>query len=181
MWQRVLRIDTKGLLTTAAGNGTTGYGGDSGDAASAAINSPGSLATDANGNLYIADTANFRVRLVNRAGVISTFAGIGTPGFFGDGGPAVNAAIGPPAGLAVDGTGNLYISDPVNHRIRIVTTDGKIRTFAGTDAPASNGDGGQATVPRCVTRPVLLWMAAGISSSQTPTPTVCAESDAMAS
>jgi hypothetical protein len=99
MWQRVLRIDTKGILTTAAGNGTSGYGGDAGDAASAAINSPGPLATDSNGNLYIADTANFRVRIVNRAGLILTFAGIGTGGFFGDGGPAVNAAIGAPADL----------------------------------------------------------------------------------
>jgi uncharacterized protein (TIGR03437 family) len=146
MWQRVFRIDTKGVLTTAAGNGTSGYGGDGGNAASAAVNSPGALAVDFNGNLYIADTANFRVRVVNRAGLISTFAGVGVAGFSGDGGPAVNAAIGSPAGLAVDETGNLYISDPVNHRIRIVTTDGKIRTFAGTGvAAASSGDGGQAT------------------------------------
>jgi uncharacterized protein (TIGR03437 family) len=144
-WQRVFRIDTKGVLTTAAGNGTSGYGGDGGNAASAAINSPGALATDFNGNLYVADTANFRVRMVNRAGVISTLAGTGTEGFSGDGGPAVSAAIGSPAGLAIDGTGNLYISDPVNHRIRIVTTDGKISTFAGTGAAASNGDGGPAT------------------------------------
>ncbi len=85
MWQRVFRVDTKGVLTTAAGNGTTGYGGDGGDATAAALNSPGSLAVDFNGNLYIADTANFRVRIVNRAQVISTFAGISTASFSGDG------------------------------------------------------------------------------------------------
>ena len=141
---RVYRVDTKGNLTAYAGSGTQGYGGDGGSATAAALFNPRSLAFDSAGNLYISDTGNFRIREVSPAGIISTFAGNGTAGFSGDGGPPASASFGTTTRIAFDKTGNLYISDPDNHRIRRITTNGLIHTFAGSGRNGSGGDGGQA-------------------------------------
>jgi uncharacterized protein (TIGR03437 family) len=137
-------VDSKGILTVYAGSGTQGYSGDSAQAASSALYNPGSLAFDGQGNLYICDTGNFRIRKVTAQGVISTVAGTGTSGYSGDGGPAMQAQIGGSTRLALDSVYNLYISDPTNRRVRRVTADGVIQTFAGNGANATAGDGGPA-------------------------------------
>lgn len=141
---RVYEVDGNGILTPFAGSGTQGYGGDGGPATSAALFNPRGLALDPAGNLYIADTGNFRIRKVNTAGIISTVAGNGVSGFAGDGGLAIAASFGPFTRIALDNALNIYISDPSNHRIRKVTTDGLMHTFAGNGANGSTGDGGAA-------------------------------------
>ena len=103
------------------------------------------MAVDAAGNLYVADTGNCRIRKVNSAGVISTVAGNGTPGFAGDGGAATSAQLSYPAGLAIDSSGNLYVADSWNYRVRKIATDGKIQTIAGNGSYGPFGDGGLAT------------------------------------
>ncbi|HWF07133.1 MAG TPA: NHL repeat-containing protein [Bryobacteraceae bacterium] len=142
---RVYRVDGDGVLSAFAGSGTAGYAGDDGPATSAALLNPRGLAFDSAGNVYIADAGNSRIRKVTPAGVISTLAGNGVSGYAGDGGPAISAALGQSLRIAVDRNSNVYISDPDNHRIRRVTTDGIIQTFAGTGAKGSAGDGGPAT------------------------------------
>ncbi|MBZ5580784.1 MAG: hypothetical protein LAQ30_01025 [Acidobacteriia bacterium] len=139
----VRRVAPDGTITTLAGNGSAGFGGDNGKAASAQLNAPGGVAVDKSNNLYIADTGNQRIRKVAPDGTISTFAGSGTAGSGGDGGPAASAQLNAPAGLAVDASGNLYIADSGNHRIRKVS-GGAITTVAGTGAQGYGGDGGPA-------------------------------------
>lgn len=135
-----------GVISTVAGSGTRGYGGDGGPATSASVNNPMGIAADSAGNLYIADTANNRIRKVTPAGVISTVAGNGTPGFSGDGGPAISAQLHDPSGVAVDSVGNLYIADTTHARIRKVTPEGVISTVAGNGGIwGASGDGGPAT------------------------------------
>ncbi len=141
---RVYRVDANGILTIYAGNGTSGYLGDGGPATSAALSNPRGLAFDGLGSLYICDAANFRIRKVTTAGVITTVAGNGSAGFSGDGGPATAASLGSSTRIAFDSQFNLYISDPDNHRIRRISSDGVIRTFAGNGMNASAGDGGPA-------------------------------------
>uniref|UniRef100_Q01U05 NHL repeat containing protein n=1 Tax=Solibacter usitatus (strain Ellin6076) TaxID=234267 RepID=Q01U05_SOLUE len=140
----VRRVDTKGVITTFAGNGTAGFGGDGGAAASAQLNNPQGLAVDSAGNLYIADTQNHRVRKVS-GGVMSTVAGSGTSGFAGDGGAATSAQLNAPFSVALDAAGNLYIAEFSNNRIRKVATNGNISTLAGTGVSGYSGDGGPAT------------------------------------
>ena len=135
-----------GIITTAAGDGGAGYSGDGGPATSAQLNSPWGVAVDAAGNLYIADTDNNRVRKVAANGTISTVAGIGTFGYSGDGGPATNAQLSWPRGVAVDAAGNLYIVDHENNRIRkVAAATGIITTVAGNGTADYSGDGGPAT------------------------------------
>ena len=136
------------MISTVAGNGAQGFAGDGGPATSANLNGPTGVAVDAAGNLYIADSGNHRIRKVTPAGTISTFAGNGTAGFAGDGGPATNANLNGPTGVAVDAAGNLYIADSGNHRIRKVTPAGTISTFAGNGTAGFAGDGGPATDAR---------------------------------
>jgi trimeric autotransporter adhesin len=140
----VFRVDGNGILTVFAGSGTQGYAGDGGPAASAALYNPRSVVFDGSGNLYISDAGNNRIRKVTTAGIISTVAGNGTSGFSGDGGPAIAASFGGTARITLDSASNIYISDPDNHRIREVTTDGMMHTFAGNGTNASAGDGGPA-------------------------------------
>jgi uncharacterized protein (TIGR03437 family) len=142
---KVRKVSTSGVITTVAGSGTPGYGGDGGAAANAQLNLPLSVAVDTAGNLYIADFGNSRVRKVAASGVITTVAGSGTFGYSGDGGPAVNAQLDGPQGVAVDGAGNLYIADSANNLIRVVTPGGLIATVAGNGIAGYSGDGGQAT------------------------------------
>ena len=144
--QRIRRVDaTTGTISTIAGMGYWDYGGDGGPATEAHLRHPRGVAVDGDGNVYIADTYNNRIRKVDAAtGTISTIAGTGEWGYSGDGGPATQAQLGTPQGLAVDGDGNLYIAD--NHRIRKVeAATGTISTIAGTGEQGGGGDGGPAT------------------------------------
>lgn len=134
-----------GTMTTFAGKGTQGLGGDGGGATGALLNTPTAVILDAAGNLYIADTNNNRIRKVGTDGNITTFAGIGSAGSSGDGGPANSAAIDTPEGLAIDKAGNIYVSDTGGHRIRKITPDGNITTVAGNGNGGFQGDGGPAT------------------------------------
>lgn len=141
---RVRKVTADGNITTFAGTGTQGYSGDGGQAAQATLYQPAGLAFDAQDNLYIADSQNSAIRKVTPKGVISTVAGNGISGFGGDGGPALKAMLREPDAVAVDAAGNVYIGDVRNFRIRKVTPDGVISTFAGTGAPFYSGDGGPA-------------------------------------
>jgi sugar lactone lactonase YvrE len=158
---------TAGAIYTVAGNGTRGYNGDGGLATSASFSYPSGVAVDAAGNLLIADTSNYRIRVVAKttgtfygqamtAGHIYTIAGNGTSGYSGDGGPATSAEIDFPYAIAVDGAGNLLIADTLNNRIRAVAastgtfygqamTAGNIYTVAGNGTVGYSGDGGPAT------------------------------------
>ncbi len=140
---RIRKVTPTGVISTVAGTGTNGYSGDGGVATAALLNSPYGLTVDKVGNLYIADAGNYRIRKVSTDGVITTVAGIGIRGFTGDGGPATLANIDSPAGIRIDGDGNLWIAE--GHRVRKVSTTGNISTVAGTGFPGYSGDGGQAT------------------------------------
>jgi uncharacterized protein (TIGR03437 family) len=141
---RVRRVSPDGTISTVAGNGTPGYGGDGGAAASAQLYTPTAVAVDASGNLYIADFNNSRIRKVSAAGIISTVAGNGNSGYSGDGGPAANAQINMAQGVAVDSYGNLYIGDTGNNAVRQVSAGGLISTVAGNGLVGYTGDGGSA-------------------------------------
>jgi len=143
---RKLTTDT-GIISTVAGTSTSGYSGDGGLATAAKINCPYDVTVDSAGNIYIADTYNNRIRRVDAVtGVISTVAGNGTGAFAGDGGPATSASLNNPIGVAVDSADNLYISDTYNNRIRRVdASSGIITTVAGNGNGAFSGDGGAAT------------------------------------
>ncbi|HTA41883.1 MAG TPA: hypothetical protein VK789_05515 [Bryobacteraceae bacterium] len=140
---------SNGTIATIAGTGTPGLSGDGAPATSAQFSSAQGLAVDGAGNLYIADAPNARVRVVNAAGNISTFAGRGTYGYDGDGTPATGAALYWPTGVAVDSAGNVYIADIGNATVRMVSAaSGIISTVAGTGASGSGnfpGEGGPAT------------------------------------
>jgi len=116
----VLRLDAKtGRVEVAAGSGMNRFAGDGGPARAAEMNQPASLAVDAAGHVFIADTQNHAIRRLDaKTGVLTTIAGDGTPGFAGDGGPAAKARLNFPTGLGLDGKGNLYVVDSVNARIR---------------------------------------------------------------
>ena len=140
----VYSVDTLGASRVLAGNGHSGFSGDEGLAAEAMLNQPSALAVDAQGNLYIADTGNHRIRRVDVATrIIVTVAGDGEPGFEGDGGDATVARLDSPGGVAVDAGGNLYIADTGNNRVRRVDAfSGQIVTVAGDGQTghASQGD-----------------------------------------
>ena len=139
---RILKY-SNGTSTVVAGTDLTdGFGGDNGPATSATLNGPAGIAVDSSGNLYIADSANNRIRMVS-GGIITTVAGDGTAGFSGDGGPATSAALNQPTGVAVDSKGNLFIADTNNNRVREVS-NGVIGTIAGEGAFGFGGDGGLA-------------------------------------
>lgn len=149
----VRTVTSSGNLLTIAGNGCGGgfsgfgcFNGDGGPAASASIGSVYGLATDALGNIYIADSPNQRIRKVSVPGnIIRTIAGTGAVGFFGDGGPAVGASLNWPRGLAVDQSGNVFFADTLNHRVRRIDSQGgTITTIAGTGVGGFSGDHGLA-------------------------------------
>jgi hypothetical protein len=139
----VIRKVANGTMTTVAGNNAAGYSGDGGVAMLAELNLPRGVAVDAGGNLYIADTANSRIRKVTD-GTITTVAGNGAQAYSGDGGAATLAAVDQPYGVAVDSAGNLYIADTYNYVVRKVAA-GVITTVAGNGNPSFSGDGGPAT------------------------------------
>jgi hypothetical protein len=134
------------VINTMAGNGDPGYSGNGGTAVSAELDNPSEAILDPSGNVYIADSYNNVIRLVNTSGVISTFAGNGVGNYYGDGGPATAAELNTPYAVAIDVTGNVYIVDSYNNAIRMVNTSGIISTFAGYDGFFGySGDGGPAT------------------------------------
>jgi sugar lactone lactonase YvrE len=141
----ILKVDRRGILSVFAGNGSAGFSGDGGTATSASLASPNGIALDTSGNLYICDTSNNRIRRVAPNGIITTIAGSGIRGFSGDGGPAYAASLAGPRGVAVDGTGNFFIADAGNHRIRRVSAAGLITTIAGSGSAGFSGDPGPAT------------------------------------
>jgi len=140
--ERIRKIDADGTITKVVGGGPAGFGGDGGSALLARVYNPSDIAFDADGNLYIADTNNYRVRRVT-GGAITTVAGSGGFGYFGDGGPATSARLTYPQGVAIDAAGNLLIADAYNRRIRRVTGT-TITTVVGTSQRGGGGDGGPA-------------------------------------
>ena len=145
---RVRKVDTSGTISTFAGTsvGTRDYGfnGDGGPADRALLAFPEGVVVDVVGNVYIADTDNHRIRMVDTAGIIHTIAGSGERGFGGDGGPAIRALLSEPSGVAVDSVGNVYIADTDNHRIRKVDASGIIHTIAGSGVGGATREGGLA-------------------------------------
>ena len=150
----VKRMDfSTGLVENLAGTGARAFGGDGGPGNSAALDLPSSVVEDSKGDLIISDQGNFRLRLLNQQGIISTIAGSGIKGYAGDGGPAVSAQMNtpkgqsaPPAGrIVLDKDDRIYVADTGNHVIRLIDTDGTIRTIAGSGVAGYEGDGGPAT------------------------------------
>lgn len=143
---RIRKIDTNGIITTVAGTNTSGFAGDGGLAVNAKLSSaPAAVAVDGFGNLFIADSGNNRIRKVDTNGIITTIAGTNSAGFSGDGGAATNAKLNTPYGVAVDAYGDVFISDSLNNRIRMVDAAGNISTVAGAGGSGYAGDGGLAT------------------------------------
>lgn len=139
------KISTSGIITTICGNGTAGSTGDGGPASAARLYNPTKICRDGDGNIYITDRGNHKVRKISAAGIITTIAGTGTPGYMGDGGPATLCRLNTPTGICVDNAGNVYVADVFNHRVRKISPSGIITTIAGNGIPTSTGDGGLAT------------------------------------
>jgi hypothetical protein len=120
----IRKVDAAGIITTVAGNGTSGYAGDGGPATEASLSNPANLTVDSSGNILFADTYTNRIRKVDINGIISTIAGSGSPGYSGDGGPATNASLAFPSAVAADPSGNILIADWFNNRVRKVAFGG---------------------------------------------------------
>lgn len=153
---KIRMIDTAGLIATYAGS-VQGYGGDGAAATSAQLNFPYDMALSGDGNLYIADCYNHRIRVVDRAGVITTIAGNGSAGYGGDAGPASSAMLNFPTCVKTDASGIVYIADYGNSRIRTINAAGNITTFAGTGTSGYSGDGGLATNAK-LNRPISIMV-----------------------
>jgi len=140
----IRKVNASGIISTIAGHcGVLGYSGDDGPATDALLGNQESVTVDGAGNVYISD--NGRIRKINTSGIISKFAGNGIYGFSGDGGPATAASLSTVYGEAVDASGNVYIADFNNYRIRKVNTSGIISTYAGNGGSGHSGDGSPAT------------------------------------
>jgi hypothetical protein len=142
---RVRKIDPSGVITTVAGTGAAGFGGDGGPAAAALLNFPVSVSARPDGSFLIGDNDNNRVRLVAANGTISTAAGTGAAGSAGDGGPATSAQLNDTGAVATTPDGGFLVTEILGHRVRRVAPDGTISTVAGTGTQGSAGDGGPAT------------------------------------
>ena len=143
---RIRRIDAaSGIITTVVGTGMSGDTGDGGPATSARIGAPTAIRFDGAGNLYFSDSVNHVVRKVDTAGIITTLAGTGEPGFSPDGTPAREARLHTPSGMTVGPDGVVYVSDTRNSRVRVIDADGSLQTVAGSETPGDAGDGGPAT------------------------------------
>jgi trimeric autotransporter adhesin len=145
---RLRMVTPSGIISTVAGNGSSGYLGDGGPATAAKLRNPASVAIDSHDNLYINDLSNYVIRKVSAStGIISTFAGTGVSGYNGDNIPATDAQLGGVQDISFDTAGNLYLVDQVNFRVRKINTSGIISTIAGSGGFSSlgTGDGGAAT------------------------------------
>ncbi|MCW5981576.1 MAG: hypothetical protein KIT09_26055 [Bryobacteraceae bacterium] len=139
---RIRKVDASGRITTIAGNGSEVFSGDGGPATRAGLSPSQGIAVDNVGNVYVSDTKNHRVRMIDYTGVITTVAGTGVAGNTGDNGPAVSATLNEPMGLGFDRAGNLLIVDNQNHRVRALNfTNGRIVGIAGTGTRGYSGDG----------------------------------------
>ena len=138
------RIGPDGIIHAFAGTGVAGYSGDGGPALDAQFGEVNGEAVDANGDVFLGDAGGHRVRKVDPAGIITTFAGTGEDGYSGDAGPAVAATLGYPGSLVVSSAGDLYVSDWTHSVVRKVGTDGIMTTVAGTGSAGSLGDCGPA-------------------------------------
>lgn len=167
---KVRKIDSRGIITTIAGTGTSGFSGDGGPATAAQLSSPNRLATDASSNVYVSVFGAGRVRRIAAStGIITTIAGNGASGFSGDGGPATSAALWWPMGMFADGKGTLYIADQAQRRIRAVAPNGIIATVAGNGQETGIiGDGGPAVV-------AVLEMSRGANAGFTANDAVAAD------
>lgn len=141
---RIRKVTRDGVITPLAGNGQLGSRGDGGQAVNAEFNSPSGLAVDASGAVYVSDTNNHRVRRIAPNGIITSIAGKGVDGFSGDGGPATEAMLDTPVGLALDNAGNLFIADTGNNRIRKLNLSTGIITTVAGNGYGNGGDGGAA-------------------------------------
>ncbi len=142
---RIRKVTPGGTITTVAGSGVSGYGGDGAPATDALLAFPDGVAVDAAGDIYIADTATHRIRKVTPDGIIHTIAGSSPPGIAGDGGPAAQALLFNPRMLALDAQGDLLFTDTAENVVRMITPAGTIERVAGTGVTGSTGDGGPAT------------------------------------
>jgi glucose/arabinose dehydrogenase len=145
---RIRKVTPDGLIYTVAGIGTASFSGDGGPATGAELDHPTDTAVDPNGVILIADRGNARIRKVDANGIITTVAGTGASGFGGDGGPATSALLNNPESVSnPDANGTFYIADRDNHRVRRVTSDGKISTVAGTGSAGEGGQFGRSASP----------------------------------
>ncbi|WP_367156177.1 PKD domain-containing protein [Methylomonas sp. HYX-M1] len=167
--KRIRKISADGIITTIAGIGVGGFSGDQGPAINARLNPNssssnicGDISVAADSTLFFADCGNHRVRKISPDGIISTVAGNGNANFSGDGGPALNAALNKPIGVALAEDGSFYITDSNNNRIRKVAVDGVISTIAGNGSAGFSGDGSKATVAK-INHPIV----AAIGKNQT--------------
>lgn len=144
IWPLLAVVASGQTITNFAGNGTPGFSGNFGPATDAQINNVVGLASDPDGNIYLADEKNNAVRKVQTNGNIVTFAGQAAAGFGGDGGQATQAQLNGPLGVCVSPTGTIYVNDQGNHRVRAVSITGTIITVAGNGTVLSTGDGGPA-------------------------------------
>ena len=128
---RIRKIDSKGIISTVAGTGIPECCNDNGLAVEAHLYFPSDIDVDTEGNLYISDRSNNRIRKVNSDGIITTMAGLGKPGYGGDFGPADKALLKYPFGISLDNKGNFYIADRGNNRVRKIDQRGIITTIAG--------------------------------------------------
>jgi sugar lactone lactonase YvrE len=142
----VRKVNTLGVISTIAGTGVAGYSGNDSAAINARLNHPTGVAVDLAGNIFIADNGNNVIRKVSTSGVITTYAGTGVAGYSGDLGLAIAARLTSPQGVAIDGSGRLYIADAGNNVVRAISDTGTIYTVAGTGVPGNSGNGGVATV-----------------------------------
>ncbi|MEO7210544.1 MAG: hypothetical protein ABIY35_06345, partial [Chitinophagaceae bacterium] len=140
----IREVDKSGIINTIAGNGTAGFSGDGGLATLAQMDGPYGVVIRSNGDIFIPDAHNNRIRMINNAGIISTYAGTGVGGYSGDGGPCRKASLHWPWQCAIDPSGNLYISDADNEVVRKIDNSGIITTYAGNGTPGYSGDGGLA-------------------------------------
>ncbi len=167
---RIRRIDTFGIITTIAGTGTSGYSGDGAAATAADLTHPAGLAVSRTGAVYFADFSNNVVRVVHPYGIINTIAGTGATGFSGDGGAATAALLAAPYGVAINDSGDIYVADAGNNRIRKIGSGGIITSIAGTGTTGYSGDGGAATL-------ALLNVPSGIAIDRQNNALVCDRSN----
>ncbi len=152
-----------GIIATLAGTGNAGYAGDGGAATAAELWGPYDIKIDASGNIYIADANENEIRMISGStGIITTIAGKDSAGYSGDGGNATAAKLNYPTGIALDASGNVYISDHNNNRIREVNVStGKISTIAGTGTAGYTGDGGAANIAELSSPAYIIMDASG--------------------